>query len=33
MEKMVKRGYVPSDKREFSEDGVRKLRAAGSTIC
>ena len=32
MEKMVKRGYVPSDKREFSEDGVRKLRAAGSNL-
>ena len=32
MGKMVQRGYVPSDKREFSEDGMEKLLAAGSNL-
>ena len=32
MGKMVERGYVPSDKREFSEDGMEKLLAAGSNL-
>lgn len=29
MRKIVKRGYVPNDKKEFSNESVEKLHKAG----